>query len=530
MLALTGLVYGQRGNVTGIVLSEDGAPIPEAEIFLKDSADFILKSDLDGRFEMNLDPGRYTVVLSAAGFEPAEEKVTVRKGEKSHLSLTLPFEMITKTTTEDKEAEVKYSKDRDGSAMHYEVAEEAVGGALGDASYSYDEAYMAAPSMSKSSSTADWMEMPPAPDWVDPDDIITEPKPAVQPKAGQMTAGEWRDIENWDFFSEVIAKEDWKGLPKYWGFDLQKPQRLQVTNSLGTPIPNALIELLDVEGTVLYSATTDNTGSGVVFPALHQQGSSQKIRISQGDAFSIVAVTNEEMKTIPVELEVDVNTQPVIDVAFTVDATGSMGDEMNYLKTELNDVVARVKEDNPGVSVRIGLVFYRDQGDAYVVRSFPFTDDINEALKNINDQYAAGGGDYPEAVHSGLATAIDGLDWSVEARSKLNFLILDAPPHYSNEIKTSLHKSVESAASKGIRIIPVTASGIEKDTEFLMRFMAIATNGTYVFITDHSGIGNSHLEVESTIGAYEVEFLNDLMVRLINEYSAVLSGEDLVIK
>jgi len=50
-----------------------------------------------------------------------------------------------------------------------------------------------------------------------------------------------------------------------------------------------------------------------------------------------------------------------------------------------------------------------------------------------------------------------------------------------------------------------------------MRFLSISTNGTYVFITDHSGIGNSHLE--PTVGPYQVEFLNNQMVRLINKYA-----------
>jgi len=79
----------------------------------------------------------------------------------------------------------------------------------------------------------------------------------------------------------------------------------------------------------------------------------------------------------------------------------------------------------------------------------------------------------------------------------------------------TVQKAIENAATNGIKIIPITASGINKETEFLMRFSAIATNGTYVFITDHSGIGNDHLE--PTVGDYEVEFLNNLMVRLINE-------------
>jgi hypothetical protein len=37
-----------------------------------------------------------------------------------------------------------------------------------------------------------------------------------------------------------------------------------------------------------------------------------------------------------------------------------------------------------------------------------------------------------------------------------------------------------------------------------------------VFITNDSGIGNDHLE--PTVGEFKVEYLNDLMVRLINQY------------
>ena len=55
-------------------------------------------------------------------------------------------------------------------------------------------------------------------------------------------------------------------------------------------------------------------------------------------------------------------------------------------------------------------------------------------------------------------------------------------------------------------------------TEFLLRFLNIVTGGTYVFITNDSGIGGSH--IEPTIGAYDVEYLNDLMVRVINGFLA----------
>ena len=52
---------------------------------------------------------------------------------------------------------------------------------------------------------------------------------------------------------------------------------------------------------------------------------------------------------------------------------------------------------------------------------------------------------------------------------------------------------------------------------FFFRFFATATDGTYVFITNDSGIGGDH--IEATVGEYEVELLNDLIVRLITKYT-----------
>src|SRR5690606_27376441 len=107
------------------------------------------------------------------------------------------------------------------------------------------------------------------------------------------------------------------------------------------------------------------------------------------------------------------------------------------------------------------------------------------------------------------------LQWNNNATARLLFLLLDAPPHHNPQVISEIHQWVAEASKKGIKIIPVTASGIDKETEFLMRYMGIATNGTYVFITNHSGIGNEHLE--PTVGEYEVEFLNELLVRVITE-------------
>ena len=91
--------------------------------------------------------------------------------------------------------------------------------------------------------------------------------------------------------------------------------------------------------------------------------------------------------------------------------------------------------------------------------------------------------------------------------------MLDAPPHATQDRILKLQRTIEEASRLGIRVVPVAASGVDKSTECLLRCFAAATQGTYVFLTDHSGVGNSH--IKPTIGQFRVEKLNDLLTRLI---------------
>lgn len=49
---------------------------------------------------------------------------------------------------------------------------------------------------------------------------------------------------------------------------------------------------------------------------------------------------------------------------------------------------------------------------------------------------------------------------------------------------------VYQAAEKGIAAVPVAASGVDVPTQYVLRSTALITGGTYVFLTDDSGIGN----------------------------------------
>ena len=168
-------------------------------------------------------------------------------------------------------------------------------------------------------------------------------------------------------------------------------------------------------------------------------------------------------------------------------------------------------------------VVYRDHSDEYLTRISRLTDDIAVTQSFIEKQEASGGGDYEEAVPEALMAAINSAGWDENARARILFLVLDAPCHEDSATVTLLHEQVRNAAAQGIRIVPVVCSGLEKSGEYLLRSIALATNGTAFFLTDDSGIGNSHLK--PTTDSMKVEHLNDMLVRTIVEFSAMPACE-----
>jgi hypothetical protein len=81
------------------------------------------------------------------------------------------------------------------------------------------------------------------------------------------------------------------------------------------------------------------------------------------------------------------------------------------------------------------------------------------------------------------------------------------------------------AAATGISIVPFACSGINKSTEYLLRCAALATNGSYVFLTDDSGVGNPH--IKPTTDEFKVELLNELLQRVIGEMIYVPSCNEM---
>ncbi len=120
-----------------------------------------------------------------------------------------------------------------------------------------------------------------------------------------------------------------------------------------------------------------------------------------------------------------------MDVAFVVDTTGSMRDDIGAVKDNLFKIVKEVTSHTKGLTIRFGIVSYRDhppQDDTYVTRVFDFSGDVHKVHKEISQLDASEGGDIPEAVADGLFDARTKLSWDKSAY-KVLLLVGDAPPH-----------------------------------------------------------------------------------------------------
>lgn len=350
-----------------------------------------------------------------------------------------------------------------------------------------------------------------------------------KPQSNQLTAGEWNDLDHWDFWKDLMRNQEWSANQARWQFYTNNRITVNLQNKQHEPLINYTVTALR-NGRSLWKAQSNFEGKVVLWPSLFNN-EQEELTLTVADAAG-KEFYNKKFTANAHHINLTINRPSEkiknLDVLFMVDATGSMGDEISYLKSELEDIIGRLKGGN-NLNTRTALVFYRDQGDEYVIRDFGFDSDMRNVKRNLAKQEASGGGDFEEAVEEAMANAIDQQRWSTTGpTAKLMFMILDAPPHHDAAKIKSIQRSVEQAAAKGIALIPVVASGIDKNTEFLMRFMALSTNGTYVFLTDDSGIGNSHLK--PTVGSYQVEYLNQLLNRLISKYAGLESNvaEDLL--
>ena len=338
-------------------------------------------------------------------------------------------------------------------------------------------------------------------------------------QSGTLTAGSFDDYINFESYYEFASSAS-NPYPAQVAPDILLGDviAIHVADIAGEPIGNArvVVSVDDVQSQSqpLIDIPTRSDGRTLFLTAMDgaDDATDFTVTVYPPDGSDAVAIpTHLDDPVWEIVLPSTASELPTqLDLAFVVDATGSMGDELEYLKVEMENIVASVSDRFPDVDQHYALVVYRDEGDDYITRTFDFTSSLDEFQIDLSNQRASGGGDYPEAMHDALEEAV-GLSWREANTTRVLFLIADAPPHERYAEQTL--DAVKGLRRAGVAIYPVAASGVAEEAEFVMRTAALMTLSEYCFITDDSGVGNPH--AEPNIACYVVERLDQLIIRMI---------------
>jgi hypothetical protein len=354
---------------------------------------------------------------------------------------------------------------------------------------------------------------------------VRKPRPQVQ--SGTLTAGSFDDVEHFDdyrqFLSESMQRDSGEQLPR---LALGDRVMIRVRDAQGQPVGDARLAVHALEqaeqstaneipaSPALAELVTGSDGRAVFLTGMDAPAHGRQFLVSATGprggrrVTQLARLDNTPWQIVLPDVSAELPAQ--LDLALVIDTTGSMSDELEYLKAEIDGIARAVYEMFPQVDQRYALVLYRDEGDQYVTRTFDFTGSLEDFRVKLSAQSAGGGGDYPEAVHLALEQA-GNLSWRAGHTARVLFLVGDAPPH--NRFSPRTLDAVRAMRSLGVRVYPVAGSGVALEAEFVMRAAAFLTMGQYLFLTDHSGVGLPHAAPH--VPEYQVERLDRLMIRMI---------------
>jgi Mg-chelatase subunit ChlD len=302
---------------------------------------------------------------------------------------------------------------------------------------------------------------------------------------------------------------------------------LTVTDGAGAPVFDAAITVTGGPVPVVLRTGSDGRAVflGSVTDADDQQGGARyEATVRHGSSTTTVPIGSAQEQTIVLG-DVTGDGDVRLDVLFLVDATGSMDDEIERLKANMVGVAEQIGASQTAPDVRFALTSYRDDsgetGD-YVSRTIDFTGDVGGFVSTLEALSAEGGGDTPEALNEAFHEAVHAPRWRTDERVvRLVFLIADAPPHVGRG--PSYVDTITAAAAKGIRVYPIASSGTDDQAEFVMRQIAQATLGRFVFLS--YGAGGAAVGSGSNIDpdAYDTLALDALVIRLVEEELAPLA-------
>jgi hypothetical protein len=316
--------------------------------------------------------------------------------------------------------------------------------------------------------------------------MLAPPASYVRSNAvGSIAAGEWNDNANYHEFQKWLATEAQLPVQR---LDVSHRRFLVVRDEEGRAVPGCNVELTGYGGQAPQRVTlvTGPSGRALFFPRAEgfDDDTATATAACAGGRVTRSVSLSEPDGVVDLRLPIARQLAPpqarVIDVAFILDTTGSMSEEIASVKTTIARVAAGLGGD--GAEVRIGLVEYKDRGDPFVTRVYPFSTDVKAFAASVGGLAASGGGDTPESVNEGIHVALSQLDWHRGSVGRFAFLVGDAPPHLDYAQDYSYAADMKSAAHRGIQIFTIAASGMDEVGQVVWRQIAQYTNAANMFV------------------------------------------------
>jgi hypothetical protein len=163
-----------------------------------------------------------------------------------------------------------------------------------------------------------------------------------------------------------------------------------------------------------------------------------------------------------------------------------MGGLIAAAKEKIWSIASTLAQAKQAPEISMGLVAYRDRGDAYVTQVVDLNKDLDSMYAKLMQFRADGGGDSPESVNQALDDAINRISWSQDPNVyRVVFLVGDAPPHMDYQDDVKFPTTVAAAAAKGI-VVNTIQCGNLRETVKPWQEIASLGHGRY-FTVDQAG-------------------------------------------
>ncbi|MBD3223341.1 MAG: VWA domain-containing protein [Caldithrix sp.] len=355
------------------------------------------------------------------------------------------------------------------------------------------------------------------------------------PSQSGLRAGFADDNQQFNYFLKFL--QQYKEQVSIFPLDIQQRLIFRVRDKNNRPLPNAQIKIT-VGDQVLEEGRTYADGTFYFYPSRFQMETAfidVNIASSAAVKDTIVRLDGPRKNIIRLPIERKIKKPLPVDILFILDTTGSMGEEIERLKSTIDIIHLNIRELPIDVQPRFGMVLYRDRDDQYVTRLIPLTPDLDTFRKELYTVKAGGGGDTPEDLQSALQAGMQEINWD-ENGLRLGFIITDAPPHLDYDQPYRYTDAAIDAKQDAIKFFTIGTGGLDLTGEYVLRQIAQFSAGKYIFLTygeQGESEGGKPGSVSHHTGTnYQTDKLEAIIIRFVKEDIAHLadlsltSGQD----